>query len=316
MRLPKPNTALVFLLLFIHFLFLVPAYASDRQSPITGAQPIARERVASRVRWLTDRIDDLFGAERDDENRPTSTLRINAMQTLMDGGPNSSAFSARLTLRPSAFENWTTKLKDWVDVRGEKIRTRLKRTESVNPDVSYDQTFDQAQQQEDENPFRFSIEERVRISGSNRFQISAKVTKDIEDNWFLHHFSGALQWSEKMRWENHWSILSSLSLSKDWLLKLNNILMWEITREELGSVHGPSLIWRISDSQGLSLGGVLTKSFQSHSWQTESYGLTSTYRQELYTDWIALSFDVFRIHNRDKNFLPDNGFTISCEAKF
>ena len=313
----------------IFLLFSTTIAIAEEQAKQEAQKPLLRRKATSKVRRLTDMIDDLFGTQRRDENRQFSTLRLSGRYAILDGSPSETSYNMRLMLRPATFQNWSAQANRWMKRKKGKVRNfiRPKQTESFTVEKSEEkdnsELIERTEIEEDENasdepgirdPWRPAFEQRYRLERNNFFDGRLKTTKDIEWGNFLHHLVFDVRWSMPRQWESALSIVSSYSLTDCLLFQFGNSFNWLLTARDFESNLGPSLAYTISPNKAISLS--FTAAVGTAPWWVNAFTITSVYRQHIFEDWIDISISPYQSYPRLQNFRAETGIVFNAEAVF
>lgn len=304
-----------FLLIFVLF----TAVSTNAEEPAAPQvqKPWIKRKTTSTVRGLTDRIDDLFGTERSDENRRFSTLRLSGRHTIVDSAPSETTYNVRLMLKPATFQNWSAQLDRWAKRKKGKVRdfVRTSKPESVAvAGEAREIDEDVSDEPEERDPWRFAFEQRFRLDRDNFFDGRIKIAKDIEWGNSLHHVVYDVRWSTQRQWESVLSAISSYSITDTLLFQFSNAFSWWMTARNLESSHGPSLAYTISPNKAVSV--AFTAAVGTDPWWANAYTISSTYRQHIYEEWIDISISPYQSYARSRNFQAETGIVLSAEVVF
>lgn len=287
---------------------------------MTPTQPLlVRRKTTSLVRGLTDKIDDLLGTERTDENRRFSTLRVSLRHRIVDSGASDTSAGVRLMLRPATFDQWQGQVDQWLKRKKVKARDRL--WSSGNAQTLQDGTDETASTNEpatdeesERDPWRPAFEQRFRLDRSNFYEGRLKITKDLELQNTLHHGVYDVRWSTQRRWESVLSTISSYPLSDDLLFQFTNAFNWQITGRNFESSHGLNLAYTISSDRAISFSTTAAVGYDP--WWVNVYTISSVYRQHIFEDWIDFSVNPYQSYARNRNFNAETGIVFNAEVIF
>jgi len=284
-------------------------------------QPLIRRKTTSLVRGLTDRIDDLFGTERRDENRRFSTLRLSGRHTIVKGLPSDSSLGVRLMLKPATFQNWSAQADQWAKRKKDNVRNSLRPRQPETGAVSDSEFVENIEIDQDvpeelgeRDPWRFAFQQRFRFDRHNFYEGRLKATKDIESGPFLHHAVGDIRWSVQRKWESVLSVISSYALTELLLFQFSNAFIWRITAREFENSYGPSLAYTLSSSKAISLD--FTATVGTPAGRVNNQTISSVYRQHIYEDWIDFSVTPYHSYARSRNFPSETGIIFNVEVIF
>lgn len=289
------------------------------QTPAT-VEPALEQDVRSDLRTLADHVDDIFGHERADNNKSTSTLRLFAGEQMEDGKADNPTFGVRFNIKLATLQRWNKELQTWFNKKVHEIGDEFKSDESTKKGPpKIDRLPPGIPKPKEKDPWRFSIEKKVGVGRwlkTVKAQLGARVSKDIETKHFLHSFSSDLGWSTDNLWQTTASFSSSIQLSTKWLFSFANGAGWSISRKNFSTSHGPTLAYAFADNQATSLSFYVGTAIIDKSWGVESYRAEMSYRLEAFNDWIYFSFNPYLEFLKSEHFDHNPGFISRLEIVF
>lgn len=283
------------------------------------AGPVERT-VRSDLRVLADHIDDLFGKERSDDNKSTSTLRLSVNEKMEDGKADQPSFGVRFNLKLATLQRWNSDLNTWFNKKMHTLEQEL-RDETVGtkkgpPKIDHVRPGEKVDTEKD--PWQFSIDKRVNVAKklTLKAQLGVRASKDIETPGFLHSFSTDLGWSTDNLWQTSASFSSSHRITSKLLLSFGNSAGWSISRKNFSTSHGPSLAYSLSEHQAVSLGFGVGTAIIEKVWGVQSYSISSSYRLLTLNDWLSFSFSPYLEFSRAQHFGHNPGFNSGLEIVF
>jgi hypothetical protein len=277
-------------------------------------QPVAaRDYPRSQLRNLADQIDQLFGTERDDENKSESTLRLIANNKWNEGSPNETEFDARFMLKLATLQRWEKSVQDWINERMLHLKNKLA---PANADQTGQEVLEPGGTNAKPDPWRFTIEHKVKIALQNQYEAQAILSRDFEGHVFLHHFESNLGWSIENLWDAQSRVISKRSLSEKLLFQFSNSASWQISQKTFSTSHGPSLTYMLASNQAVSISLNLAASVIGRVWAAQTYAIATSYRLQAYGDWIFFSFNPYLAYARENRFYRNPGFTANLEFVF
>ncbi len=350
------KTFALFAILLLFSPTTVIAQELEEQVDPLSQQPLLRRATTSKVRNLTDRIDDLFGTERTDENRRFSTLRVSGRHTLFDGYPSETSYNVRLMLRPATFQNWSAQADRWLKRKKDRLinfRTGSMRSESIAAETNEfgevepgDETVemevyesirmdeDVALYKDEEIDEVFMTKEDYETQDQprelNPWRLSFDQRFRLDSNNF---FEGRLKTTRDFEWGQflHHAVFDiRWSAQREWESAFSTISSYSIS-DSLLFQFGNSFNWLLTargfeSTHGPSLFYTISSSkaislsfttaVGTSPWWINAYTISSVYRQHIYEDWIDFSVNPYRSYTRVKNFNPDTGIIFNAEVAF
>lgn len=311
--------SLKYLIVFFSLIFVKPAVAMQVAATADSA-PAVEQDVRSDLRVLADRIDDIFGHERADNNKSTSTLRLFASEQMEDGKADNPSFGVRFNLKLATLQRWNKELQTWFNAKMHHIVDELKdKNDAKKGPPKIDRLPPGAPKHIEKDPWRFSIEKKVsagRWLKTIKAQLGARVSKDIETRNFLHSFSSDLGWSTDNLWQTTATFSSSINLSTKVLFSFANAAGWSISRKNFSTSHGPSIAYAFAENQATSLSFYVSSAIIDKVLAVEGYRTEASYRLEAFNDWIYFSFNPYLEWLRSERFDRNPGFVSRLEIVF
>ena len=283
------------------------------------AGPVERT-VRSDLRILADRIDDIFGKERSDDNKSTSTLRFSVNEKMQDGKADQPSFAVRFNLKLATLQRWNNDLNTWFNKKIHTLEQEL-RDETVGekkgpPKIDHVRPGEKIDNEVD--PWRFSIDKRVNVAKklTVKAQLGVRASKDIETPGFLHTFTSDLGWSTDNLWQTSAGFSSSHRITSKLLFSFGNSVGWSISRHNFSTNHGPSLAYSLSEHQAVSLGFGVGTAIIEKVFGVQSYTISSSYRLLTLNNWLYFSFSPYLEYLRSERFRHNPGFNSGLEIVF
>ncbi len=287
--------------------------AADKAGPV-------ERTVRSDLRILADRIDDIFGKERADDNKSTSTLRLSVNEKMEDGKADQPSFGVRFNLKLATLQRWNNDLNNWFNKKIHTLEQEL-RDETVGekkgpPKIDHVRPGEKTDGEVD--PWRFSIDKRVNVAKklTVKAQLGVRASKDIETPGFLHTFTSDLGWSTDNLWQTSMGFNSSHRITSKLLFSFGNSVGWSISRHNFSTSHGPSLAYSLSEHQALSLGFGVGTAIIEKVFGVQSYTISSSYRLLTLNNWLYFSFSPYLEFLRSEHFGHNPGFNSGLEIVF
>lgn len=243
--------------------------------------------LTSRVIRLSESVDSLFGNPRADDARNTSTLRVSQTYYVSNGELGADSLSTSLNLYLPNFQEWEKSLR-------EKYFSRPQREDGMlGPG--------------EEEPQRYwdlnteaGIVATIPINYFAKLRLRRNFLMGVFENSFYQEF----RWSKKDEWEETTSLTTDYAFNRELLFRFINEATWEMTNEQFGTHHGPSLIRTITADSALSLDFRFHTKVEGSSLYGDSLVLSSTYTQRTGIDWIYLKTTPEVAWARQEGFAP------------
>jgi hypothetical protein len=293
----------------------LPSESKEAPSVPVSVPVGIRDYGRSQLRDLADGIDRLFGTERDDENKSTSTIRLIAKSRWNEGSPNTSEFDARFSLKPATLRRWERSIQDWFNDRLVSFKKQINPVQSTGQ-LSQESNGPDVDVIEKKDPWRFTVEHKVKVALKNQYDGQAILSRDFEFSAFLHHFETNLGYSIENLWDAQTRINSNLRLNPKLLFQFSNSASWLISRKTFTTGHGPSLTYMLTPKQAFSLSLSLGASVVDQVWAAQVYMVATSYRLQAYGDWIFLSINPYLSYPRANRFYRNPGVTANLEMVF
>lgn len=267
---------------------VLPPAPAETQAPIeTSYIEQTRQAVTDRVLRLSDSIDSLFGNTKYEDKYNTSTLHVSQTVYTKDGRLGAESLEASLNL-------YLPNLKQME----ENIRNYLFPSESSKASTAGESS------EEEKSNWDFNQESGVVVTLPINYFARVRARTEFLTGRFVNSFYEQIGWSKNNEWEEKTSLTSDFALNRYLLFRFVNDLDWAMTNNVLGSTHGPSLIYQISDTRGISFDFRYSTLIETTAIYTNRMALGSTYRQETPLQWVFMSLNPEIAWERDTNFRP------------
>ncbi len=239
----------------------------------------AEDLFGHRANNIANDFDSFFATDRADDELGRSRLRVRTSRSVNEGAKMADdtrfSFNLRLPSLEQKFRKMVeSKKKKTDESRVEHIR-RLKTLEEVN---KLDKKW----------LFRGNLSTNVSIHPS--VTLRARLRKSAQTGTLIHRFVQEATWiSYRDGFRQRTSLSTDQSISDDLLFRFNNTVDWRISQKTFNTVHGPSLLHRLSDDEAMSYnfsgstivdGGLL----YFNGWQLGTNYRLNIYHQVFYMD--------------------------------
>lgn len=279
--------------------------------------------VRSDLHRLADRVDEIFGTSRADNNKSSSTLRLTANETVENMKPDNPSFGVRFNMKLATLDRWASELKAWANRKWHHIEEELETSTGVAAKVAKKKAEEEAAQSKaklatpvEKDPWRFSLEKKISVSLHPSFDARARVGKDFEVFSLLHTFVFEGGWTTSDLWISSLSFASSHHLAPKWILSFGNSVTYAISHRSFVTGHGPALAYLMGEHEALSFSFSMGTSVSDHDWSAQSYTVASGYRLETWHNQLYFTFNPYLSFPRDNRFHGEPGLNSSLELVF
>jgi hypothetical protein len=224
---------------------------------------------------VANRLDLFFGEQRADDELARSRIRLRQRYEFRERARMTDDFQFRFNIKLPKLQD---KFKFKFETK-DKVKEKEK-AKSGSSDLIAQTGLDRSWQ------FRSDVGANAGIKPTifSRFRLRKNTTSgDI-----IHRFVEELAWFSDRDWEQNTTLDSDLSIGDNVLLRWRNIADWKLTRKSFQTVHGPSILHRVSDNEAISYGINLTTIVENGIWYVTNYRLSTSYRLNVYRQWFYL----------------------------
>ncbi len=265
-----------------------------------------RSQVAQRVINLSERLDSLFGDEKADDDRNSSTLRVSQRYLYRDGNIGSDSIEASLNLYLPNLKKAEKRFNDyWFPKNGQE--------ESDIPEVA---ASNEPFWKQELSKWSINPESGIRVNIPLYYFARVRARRNFVTSSFSHSLANQVGWSNKEEWQQNASFTSDYAFSDDVLLRFSNDQFWDMTFEHFTTNHGPSVLQRISETSGISYDFRYGTEMEGWDFYTSRMVLSSTYRREMPIPWIYMSLTPEVVWERSSGFTPIYTFYLKLELIF
>lgn len=226
---------------------------------------------------VANRLDLFFADQRADDELARSRVRVQRTYDLRDRAEMASDTQFRVNLRlPKLQEKFKFEIdsnrKKEKDEKAKSGRKTLSERELAKYQLNKD--------------WQFRADVGVNASIPPKVFTRGRLRKNMTSGDVIHRFVEELAWYSDRDWEMNTTLDSDLSLDEELLLRFRNSSDWKVTRKDYKTNHGPSLFQRLNDDSALSYGFNVGTIVENSIWYVTNYTLSTTYRRNLYKQWI------------------------------
>lgn len=254
------------------------AIASPAEEPKEFSIPILDATQAlfgMQANTVANRLDLFFADQRADDELARSRLRIQRIYTVRERAVMDSDTQIRINIKlPKLQDKFKFEIKS-----SEKEKEKSKGGEKSPSDSELAKN-----QLNKEWQFRGDV--GLNASIPPKVFTRGRLRKNMTSGDVIHRFVEEIAWFSDRDWEMNTTLDSDLSLDEELLLRFRNTSDWKITRHDYKTSHGPILLQRLNDDSALSYGASLGTIIDSGVWYVTNYTLATTYRRNLYKQWI------------------------------
>lgn len=228
-----------------------------------------QEEVASRLVGLADNVDSFFGEKRADDELNRSRIRLSYAYTVYAEKKPIDDYAVRVNIR---FPKMEQKVKDYfLGKETEKERTNAEARA--------------LRKKKEKNPWIFRTDAGMNVSYPPIFFTRARLRKNWELPIFIQRFTEELAWVSDQGVIQTTTLFHDYDVTEDLLFRIVNEQEWYIEPKDFNTSHGPSLIHKITDDDGISY-GFRVRSTVDGPWYMNGYGFGIRYRRNLRNQWL------------------------------
>jgi hypothetical protein len=228
-----------------------------------------QEKVASRLTGLANNVDSFFGEKRADDELNRSRIRLSYAYTLFAERKPIDNYAVRVNIR---FPNLEQKVKEFFlgadeakDAQGPAATAKKKK--------------------EEKNPWIFRTDAGMNVSYPPIFFTRARLRKNWDLPIFIQRFTEELAWLSDQGIIQTTTINHDHDLTDDLLFRIVNEQDWYVEPKDFTTSHGPSLIHKLTDDDGISY-SFRVRTILDGPWYMNSYGIGIRYRRNLRNQWL------------------------------
>lgn len=265
-----------------------------------------RNQVAQRVINLSERLDSLFGDEKADDERNSSTLRVSQRYLIRDGSIGSESIEASLNLYLPNLRKAEKRFNDYWFPKNEDEKSDI-------PEVA---EKDEPLWKQELSKWSINPESGIRVNIPLYYFARVRARRNFVTTSFSHSLANQIGWSNSEEWQQNASFTSDYAFSDDVLLRLSNDQFWDMTFQRFTTNHGPSVLQRISDTSGISYDFRYGTEMIGWDFYTSRMVLSLTYRRDMPIPWIYMSLTPEVAWERPSGFTPIYTLYLKLELIF
>lgn len=289
--------------LAVLFILLSPlAFSSPAEERPVHSIPIldtAKELLGTRINMAADKLDSFFATERADDEFGRSQLRIRTRFNLLDKEPSISRTQYRLNLKlphlqkkfdPSQFK-----------------KNRDKESEDSSP-------------KEDKGFFSgwiFNSDISANASIPPRLIFRSRVRNDFKTGTLKHYFMEQVTYTtDASGFVNEISLESDHVYSDRFIFRFINTFEWQITQKIFETHQGPTWLFQATEDDGFNYGFLTHSLIDAGPWHVNSYEFFTSYRRNLYQQWVYLDIRPGLSYQKKWDFIPTPYLNLQLEMLF
>lgn len=265
------------------FLFLTiwPALllASPAEEPEETTIPIletTQELFGERINSVANRLDLFFADQRADDELARSRIRLRQRYEVRERALMQDDFQIRFNIR-------LPKLEEKFKFQMNKKQSPTKKKAEIKEEAVRDSLGNELS-----TTWQYRADVGINASIPPRIFFRNRLRKNWQTGELIQRFVEEVSWFSDRHWEQNMSLDTDYIISEESLLRFNNSSDWKITRKDFTTSHGPSLRRRLSNNSAISLGLSMSTIVEEEAWYVTNYRLATTYRMNLYKQWLYL----------------------------
>lgn len=267
---------MVFLLTLLWLAFSV-VFASPAEEPKDNTIPIlesTRELLGVSINRVANRLDMFFADQRADDELARSLIRVRQRYEVRERAEFSKETQLRFNIRlPHLEEKFRFDFKSYKDKVTGAANTNSNGTKDPN---------------QVKTTWQFRADVGVNAAVPPLFFSRGRLRNSWQKGAFVHRFVNELAWYSDRAWEDFLTLDSDHSINQHLLFRFRNSIDWRISKQTFDTGHGPSLIQQLSDNDALSYSANASTSIVNGVWFLANYRLSTTYRRNIYKQWLYL----------------------------
>jgi hypothetical protein len=283
-------------LLIILYLFIPPLlFASPAEEPEERTIPLfdkAQDLFGTRVNAVANRIDLFFADQRADDELARSRIRVRQSYSVRERALADSDTQFRFNLKlPSLEEKFKVEFLPLRKDKKEEKEKKEKKEEDAAEVTLQEKTEEQIKLERKhrlDKDWQFRADMGVNASIPPRIFARGRIRKNWTTGDLIHRFVEEVSWFSDRDWEENTNFNTDYSFDDETLLRFRNDTDWKITRKNYRTGHGFSLLQQLTEDEGVSYNVGLSTVVERGVWYVNNYRLSTTWRRNLYQQWIYL----------------------------
>jgi hypothetical protein len=277
------NNSMRYILHLTLILFSLNAWSSPAEEPKEFSIPIldsAQALFGTQANFAANRLDSFFATERADDEFGRSRIRIRSRFDIRERAKSDLKNQYRINLRLPHLEQ-RFKYEYYQDK--EEVEKKKKRELTEKEERQFLET----------NKLRtgwiFNSDLGVSAAIPPKLIARARVRNSYTTGTLIHRFAEQLTYiTDSSGLVEETTIESDHVYSEDLIFRFVNYKQWEVLRKNFNTNHGPSWLYRISEHDALNYGFTMQTIIDNGVWYTTNYRLATTYRRNMYKQWVYL----------------------------
>jgi hypothetical protein len=283
-----------------------PAEDPEERSLALRVLDRAHAMVGNNVNLLANRLDSFFANQRADDELGRSVIRVRNINQFRDREESDTRNEFRLNLRLPNLED-RFKLK-WF---------QSDKKEPLNPEERKARELEISNVSKLETKWMFRADAGVNVAIPPVVFTRARLRKNTETGEFIHRFVEELAWfSNQDGLYNRISLDSDYTVSDDVLFRFINFKEWRITSKNFVTSHGPTLLQKLSEKDGISYSFIVSSTIAEGTWFMANYGPSIGYRRNVYRNWLFMDVNPGLDFPKNYSFRRTPYLIVRLEALF
>ncbi|HXH32571.1 MAG TPA: hypothetical protein VNJ01_17365 [Bacteriovoracaceae bacterium] len=258
-------------------------WASPAEEPKEFNIPIldsAQDLLGNRANFAANNFDSFFATERADDEFGRSRLRVRTSYNIRERALPEVKTQYRLNLRLPHLED---KFKFSYFEKDPKDKdTKKPTTEEIKKKVNINQL---------NIGWIFNADASFALALPPRVTTRARVRKNFDTGTIIHRFAEQFTYiTTESGIQEETTLTSDQGITDDLLFRFINSKRWRFQSKEFITTHGPVLLHRITDKDAFSYSLATATAVIEKQWAVHNYGMSVTYRRNLYKNWIYSDF--------------------------
>lgn len=263
-------------LLTLFWLGFSVAFASPAEEPKDNTIPIlesTRDLLGVSINRVANRLDMFFADQRADDELARSLIRVRQRYEVRERAELTKETQLRFNIRLPHLEN--------------KFRFDFK-TKKDNAEAAKTNSSGGKDPNQVKTTWQFRADVGVNASVPPLLFSRGRLRNSWQTGLFIHRFVNEVAWYSDRAWEEFLTLDSDHSINQHLLFRFRNSIDWRISKKTFDTGHGPSLIHQLSDNDALSYSATASTSILNGVWFLSNYRLSTTYRRNIYKQWLYL----------------------------
>ena len=270
----------------IFLIFPLLAHSSPAEEPKEFRIPIldtAQELFGAHANFAANRLDAFFATERADDEFGRSRVRIRSRYTLRERAKGDQQNQYRINLRLPNLEQRFRYDFDDDETKAKKKDEKAKKSEA---EAAMDSKRDKLTES-----WIFNADMGVTAAVPPKLTTRARLRRNFVTGTLIHRFVEQLTYvTDERGLEEFMEVNTDHVYSEDLLFRFVNNVTWQIVQKDFRTIHGPTLLHRVTEDDAFNYGVFLSTIVDNGRWFVDYYRFQVNYRRNLYKQWVY--FDV------------------------